>query len=63
MKNDSEFIKLYEKNYSDKELQTIKKAIKFIKQNLKGNKKLSGKSLVDFNIDVGEILKIGRAHV
>ena len=56
MKNDSEFIKLYEKNYSDKELQTIKKAIKFIKQNLKGNKKLSGKSLVDFNIDVGEIL-------
>ncbi len=50
------FIRLCEENYSDEDLRLIKKSISFIASRLKGTKKFSDKSFLDFNVEVGEIL-------
>ncbi len=56
MKNEEIIIQLCKKNYSNREISLIKKSLKFIKQNLKGEKRFSKKPLINFNIGVGEIL-------
>ncbi len=56
MENRKQLIESCKGKYSAKNLRLIKKAIDFIDLNLEGNKKFSGKSYADFNIDVGEIL-------
>ncbi len=56
MENCKKLIKFCKMKYTSKDLKLIEKAIKFIDSSLKGNKKFSGKSFADFNIDVAEIL-------
>ncbi|MDH3353484.1 MAG: HD domain-containing protein, partial [Nanoarchaeota archaeon] len=55
MENNKKLLELCKKNYSKKETQLIEKSLEFIKHHLEGEK-ISGKSLTEFNTDVGEIL-------
>lgn len=55
MENEEKFLELFKKDYSKQDLALVKKALDFIRLNLKGEK-VSGMSLFDFNIDVGRIL-------
>ena len=62
MKNKEKFFELSRKNYSEKDFQLIKKAVGFVEEYLEGEK-ASGKSFVEFNIEVGEILVMSRLPV
>ena len=63
MKNDERFLEFCKKNYSKKDLRLIGEALEFIESRLGGEKEFSGKSLFEFNVDVGEILAMSGLSV
>jgi len=63
MKNKDRFFELCRNNYSGKDLKLIKKSVEFMELHIEGEKKFSGKSLVDFNVEVGEILAMSGLSV
>ena len=56
MENLREKFELCGKNYSEKDLKLVEKALEFARANLDGKKEFSGKSFLDFNVEIGDIL-------
>ena len=63
MENLREKFELCGKNYSEKDLKLVEKALEFARANLDGKKEFSGKSFLDFNVEIGDILVMNELPV